>query len=155
MTSSQKIVRICSHSQQCRPTAAGLAQLGEGALQSFRVFELFYIEVLLERAQHGRHIKSSQAEDHSVRRQYHQSWRLHIYKRHHYPFITSTRRITISLAHLVAVIQRGLVPMMAIGDDELLVCHSSLNPRNCGRIRHPPQPMSYRVLIGNLNMWWA
>src|SRR6516225_881583 len=124
MTSSQEIGRICSHRQQCRPTAAGLAQLGEGALQSFRVFELFYVEVLLELAQHGRRIKSSQAEDHPVRWQYYQPGRVHIYKRHHYPFIRSTRRITISLAHLVAVIQRGLVPMMAVGDDELLVCHS-------------------------------
>ena len=53
---------------------------------------------------------------------------------------------------LLGVVQRGLVAMVAVGDDELFVGHCRSEQTNCGRIADAPDAVQDAVLVGHFGV---
>jgi len=86
----------------------------------------------------------------AMRRQNHEAFAARVDERHHRIFVW---RVWIGetrfCATLVAIVERGFVTVMAVGNDELLVRHRGLNRESFLRIGNDPETMRDAVLIVN------
>ena len=56
---------------------------------------------------------------------------------------------------LFRVVQRGLVAVVAVGDDELLVAHGGGEQADGGGVADAPEAVQHAVLVGDLGLGWS
>ena len=85
-----------------------------------------------------------------VRRQNCQPFAVGVDKCHHGPLVRRLRiRLSGVRAAFVAVVQRGFVAVMPVGDHQLVIFHGCLDGRHSLRFRNHPQPVHDAALIAH------
>ncbi len=72
---------------------------------------------------------------------------IHVHKRHHQALVGRIPVGACALPHFIAIVQRRLVAVVSIGDDELLIIHRRLNLLNGCRVRNLPQTVDDLIFV--------
>ncbi len=143
---------VAGDGQQRRAIGAGLLQESRRLCRVLHLDGLD-IEKCPRRFQEFSLAEALQAGDHAVRGQDHQALTVHVDEGHHHPIVgrfAGRGRHRVLLATFPLVVERGLVAVMAVGDDQLGTLHALEDEFDQARNR--PEAMAHVVFVAHLKV---